>query len=72
MNVHINLLRPDDFRTALRKDGWVIRATAKEKELDATHPEVNDESAARARLNRLGLLTSGFLRIEFRPRCHLR
>jgi len=68
MIVNMNLLRPDDFRATLRKDGWTLLATAKKEELDATHPEVRDENAARIRLDRLGLLTSGSLRIEFRPR----
>jgi hypothetical protein len=31
----------------------------------AVHPEVNDEAAARTRLDRLGLLTSRLVRIEF-------
>ena len=68
MNVHMNLLRPDNFRATLRKDGWAILAAANQDELDTTHPEVRDENAARIRLDRLGMLTSGSLRIEFRPR----
>ena len=68
MNVHMNLLRwPDDFRAVLRNDGWVILGGRKEEEVEATHPQVKDEGAARVRLNRLGLLTSGSVRIEFRP-----
>jgi hypothetical protein len=38
-----------------------------EDSLQATHPEVADESAARLRLHGLGLLTSASLRIEFHP-----
>lgn len=68
MIVNMNLLRPEDFRATLRNDGWTLLETAKEEELDATHPEVTDETAARVRLGRLGLLTSGLIRIEFRPR----
>jgi hypothetical protein len=73
MNVHMNLLRwSDDFRATLRKDGWVILAAERKEELDASHPQVKDEDAARSRLQGLGMLTSGSLRIDFRPRCRAR
>ena len=67
MNIHMNFLRsPADFRSILTEDGWVIRAAEKSDEVEATHPQVADEDAARIRLHRLGLLTSRCLRIEFR------
>jgi hypothetical protein len=67
MNIHMNFLRsPADFRAILSEDGWVILAAEKNDEVDATHPQVADEDAARIRLHRLGLLTSRALRIEFR------
>ena len=70
MKVHMKLLRcPDDLRTSLRKDGWVIQKTSRKNELDASHPQVEDEDMARIRLQRLGLLTSASLRVEFCPRC---
>lgn len=68
MNVHINLLRlTDSFRVSLRQDGWVVLAANDKGALDATHPDVKDENAARIRLDRLGMLTSAAIRIEFRP-----
>ena len=66
MNVYIELLRPsEETRRLLNDDGW---------KLDPAHPElphalhctVADESAARNRLMRLGLLTSSSVRVEFR------
>ena len=66
MNIYIELLRPtDETRRLLNDDGW---------KLDPAHPElahslhctVADESAARSRLMRLGLLTSSSVRVEFR------
>jgi hypothetical protein len=66
MNIRFNLLRSASvFEATLRRDGWVISTL--NDEIDATHPEVSDEEAARSRLHRLGLLTSGSLRIEFSP-----
>jgi len=69
MNVHINILRwSGNFRTILGKDGWLFLTAEIQDELDATHPQVGDEDAARIRLHRFGLLTSGSLRIEFHCR----
>jgi hypothetical protein len=66
MDVRIQLLRRSDHcRTALHTDGWELEA-ADTDVLCARHPLVEDERAARSRLYRLGLLTSAFLRIEFR------
>jgi hypothetical protein len=68
MNVHISFLRfPGKFRAILEEDGWVISTAESENELDATHPAVGDQDAARIRLYRLGLLISHWLRIDFFP-----
>jgi len=68
MKIHINLLRSADvFQETLRQDGWVVSAVERTDELEATHPQVGNEDTARSRLHRLGLLTSGSIRIEFLP-----
>ena len=71
MQIHMEFLRhsEDDFRDSLRQDGWVISAGEGDKETEITHPQVTSEGAARIRLHRLGMLTSGAIRIEFRPSC---
>ena len=65
MRLRIQLLRdPDELRGALRRDGWKFRAGPQDTVV-ATHPSVPDEVAARDPLQRLGLLTSSCLRIDF-------
>jgi hypothetical protein len=61
------LRRNEDYRLALRRDGWMIQGAETAEEFDAIHPEVLDERAARVRLHRLGLLTCPFLQIDFTP-----
>jgi hypothetical protein len=61
------LIRFEDRSGALERmlvdDGWHYRWGCYQ------HPEVKDEQAARMRLSRLGLLTSGRLQVDFlRPR----
>jgi hypothetical protein len=69
MNVHMSFLRwSRRFRAILVDDGWVISTEKSQDELDATHPEVGDQDAARIRLYRLGLLISHSLHIDFFPR----
>jgi hypothetical protein len=69
MNVFINVLRlADAIEETLQGDGWAVAAVDGTEMLVATHPRVRNEGAARSRLFRLGMLTSGSLRIEFRPR----
>ena len=69
MNVHISVLRcPGHFQAILQEDGWAISTAKGENELDATHPAVGDQDAARIRLYRLELLISHWLRIDFFPR----
>jgi hypothetical protein len=58
------LQRSETFLAALRDDGWAVES-GPEGALCARHPQVPDESAARSRLQGLGFLTSGSLRIEF-------
>ena len=66
MNIHFDLLQSSrDLRETLARDGWQLLAEGND-ELDASHPEVRDETAARNRLHHLGLLTAGSVRIEFR------
>ena len=71
MQIHMKFLRhsDDEFRDSLRQDGWEILAGEGDKETEITHPQVTSEGAARIRLHRLGMLTSGAIRIEFRPSC---
>jgi hypothetical protein len=65
MHLHIQLLRDrDDLRDALRRDGWRVQA-APHDAVVATHPDVPDDVTARDRLQRLGLLTSTSVRIDF-------
>jgi len=70
MKVHMSYLRTShDFRETLRNDGWKI-TTDTSGGLEVTHPQLRDEKSTRARLHRLGLLTSGSLRIEFARESH--
>ena len=67
MNITIELVgRGSNPYRVLLDDGWSL---AKGKStITATHPDVRDATAARNRLNRLHLLTSSALRIEFDER----
>ena len=73
MQINMEFLREsdDDFRDSLQQDGWVILPGKGDREIEVSHPQVTSECAARIRLHRLGLLTSGALRIEFRPSCQI-
>jgi hypothetical protein len=72
MNVHFRFLRQaGQVQEVLRNDGWKLER-AHDKFLLARHPDVADESAARDRLCRLGLLTSSSLAIEFHLPPHSR
>jgi hypothetical protein len=69
MQVRIELIVDRDLRPireALQFDGW---DTAAERRgvLHATHADARRASQIRARLSRLGLLTSPSVRIEFLP-----
>jgi hypothetical protein len=55
-----------ELKRILLADGWTLDAELTDTVL-AEHPSVDDEAAARSRLHRLGLLTSGRLRINFLP-----
>ena len=65
MRVHFSFLRfQDTLRGLLITDGWKFEPD-QDQTHHAKHVLVRDESAARTRLDRLGLLTSAHLRIEF-------
>jgi hypothetical protein len=65
VKVHIQLLRQSErFRESLQNDGWVVEAK-RYNDVFASHPAVKDEVDARSRLQQLGFLTSGSMRIEF-------
>jgi hypothetical protein len=66
MHVSIQLLKNDEsVRAALQKDGWQLHSEEQPNDMRARHPDVQEESAARQRLNNLGLLTCRTCRIEF-------
>jgi hypothetical protein len=66
MQVSIQMLRNDErVRAALQKDGWHLQSEGRSDAMRARHPEVQEETAARQRLNNIGLLTSRTCRIEF-------
>jgi hypothetical protein len=50
----------------MQSDGWKLEPE-RGGVFRAHHPLAADQIAARSRLHRLGLLTSGSVRIEFRP-----
>jgi hypothetical protein len=60
------LRRSTNVLAALRADGWTIEC-GQDGAVCVRHPLAADEEAVRSRLHDLGLLTAGFLRIEF---CH--
>ena len=65
MRVRFQPLREwGDLRRVLRADGWVLEGEPPAAVV-AEHPNATDQPAARGRLHRLGLLTSGGVRIEF-------
>jgi hypothetical protein len=66
VKVDIQMFRPsEELRRLLSHDGWTLESS-QELALCVSHPQVADQEQARHRLDRLGLLTSGRLRIEFR------
>jgi hypothetical protein len=68
MNIYIEFVRSGgDLSRLLRRDGWLL--DRHRHAFSASHPEVPDETAARTRLYRLGILTSPAVRIEFSKEC---
>ena len=59
-----NLKSSESVSNRLRQDGWQL-APMKDDRILARHPEIPDQPTARLRLQKLGLLTSRSLRIEF-------
>ena len=71
MRVFIHMLRDaEGITNRLQQDGWEI-VIEDEEVLSACHASVISEEDARLRLQDLGLLTSGRLRIEFPAGTHL-
>jgi hypothetical protein len=60
------LRRAVELRLLLQADGWTLEGGGGDTFL-AEHPDVADQATARCRLDRLGLLTSSGLRIDFLP-----
>jgi hypothetical protein len=66
MHLAIQILWNDvSIPKILQKDGWFLHFDEQSKSFSARHAKVREESAARERLNDLGLLTSRTCRIEF-------
>jgi hypothetical protein len=59
------LHEPAGLLQSLRGDGWDLQGEPSGP-VTGTHPDVADEVAARYRLDRLGLLISRSLRIQFK------
>jgi hypothetical protein len=55
-----------DLRELLESHGWRLDE-GEGNHFTARHTDAEDQPAARQKLDRLGLLTSGRLRIEFGP-----
>jgi hypothetical protein len=67
MDVHVEVVgRAGDLRALLEENGWGLKEGVP-NHFTATHPDVSDQPMARSRLHKIGLLTSGRLRIEFGP-----
>jgi len=65
MRIHVRFLREtEEIQEALQKDGWQLE-WERDDFLTAQHPLVQDETAARNRLQELGLLTTASVGIEF-------
>jgi hypothetical protein len=65
MKVQIRIMQSgSDFQVAMEKDGWDL-CVEPDGSVVAEHPAVVSEPGARARLHRLGLLTSRELSIRF-------
>jgi hypothetical protein len=60
--IHVSSVSPNVL-SVFRKGGW--RLTGEGRQVLAEHPQVNDESSARERLNDMGLLVSRTLGIDF-------
>jgi hypothetical protein len=61
-----SVARGGDLQALLAARGWRFGEGVTTRFI-ASHPDVKDQSTARARLDQLGILTSRRLRIEFGP-----
>ncbi len=67
MDVHFEVLaKTISLRAMLEESGWRVEQDGADS-YTASHPDVEDQPAARNRLQKMGLLTSNQVRIEFRP-----
>ena len=67
MDVYFEVLAKEfPLRAVLEEAGWEVEDDGADH-FTASHRDVEDESAARERLEKLGLLTSVQVRIEFGP-----
>jgi hypothetical protein len=67
MDVHFEAVKgPAGLRALLEANGWRLD-DGEDNHFTAHHPDVTDQPTARQKLNRMGLLTSAQLRIEFGP-----
>ena len=65
MRVHLRFLqRREPIEESLRLDGWQLERH-QDDGVTAQHPLVKDEAAARIRLQKLGLLISASVYIDF-------
>jgi hypothetical protein len=65
MDVHFEAVKgPAGLRALLEANGWRLDE-GEGDHFTARHPDVMDQPTARQKLNRMGLLTSARLRIEF-------
>jgi hypothetical protein len=67
MDVHFEVLAKGHSPQALlEENGWRVAEDGADH-FTASHPDVEDQPVARNRLQKMGLLTSVRLRIEFGP-----
>jgi hypothetical protein len=65
VTVYLQFLRhAGELQDILKRDGWTLQPE-KDQSQRARHSSVADETSARSRLHRLGLLTSASMRISF-------
>jgi hypothetical protein len=70
MDIYFEVVRGRaDLPALLRANGWRLDEAAGNR-VTASHPDITDQPSARQKLDRMGLLTSGRLRIEFGPTTH--
>jgi hypothetical protein len=67
MFIHVESLEHVEvLQASLLRDGWKVEPQP-DGSFRINHPQVRDEEAARDPLDRLGLLTSPAVRLDFEP-----